>query len=130
MKKYAVFVQAEAEHELKAAQRWIARQSPRAAKLWHDEVRRRIDSLKQFPARCPLAPESESFSEEIRHLVCDKVRVIFTIREGAVLVLHVRHTSQDAVRAPEIPDAGDASAEIGPTGAGESRARPRKRTQS
>jgi hypothetical protein len=61
-----------------------------------------IDSLKTFPARCPLAPENEFFSQEIRQLLYGKgrgrYRVLFTISGNTVSVLHIRHSAQDTVK--------------------------------
>ena len=49
------------------------------------------------PARCPVAPESRKFPQEIRELTHGKrrhkhkYRILFTVTEKEVHVLHVRH---------------------------------------
>ena len=52
-------------------------------------------SLSEFPERCPLAPNLSSPSREVRKLLFGRknyiYRVYFTITEGVVKVLHVRH---------------------------------------
>ena len=46
--------------------------------------------LKQFPESCPIAPESDEFERELRQLVIERYRVIFTIKDDTVFVLYVR----------------------------------------
>ena len=76
--------------------------SPAVADQWLDGLYKAIDTLKTRPLRCPLAPESHKFPEEIRELLYGrggkrkhKHRIIFTVREDAVYVLFVRHTARD-----------------------------------
>jgi mRNA-degrading endonuclease RelE of RelBE toxin-antitoxin system len=61
-----------------------------------------INSLKTFPRRCPIAPENEFFSQEIRQLLYGKgkgtYRILFTIIDDVVSVLHIRHSSQEVLR--------------------------------
>jgi hypothetical protein len=58
--------------------------------------------LADNPERCSLAPEDESFPEEIRNLLYGKrkniYRVIFTIRAEAVHVLHFRRGARQVLR--------------------------------
>lgn len=66
----------------------------------HDR-RDRISSIA--PERCPLAPETAFFTEEIRQLLTEEIRqllygrgrgvhrILFTIKDATVVVLHVRH---------------------------------------
>jgi toxin ParE1/3/4 len=65
---------------------------------WFEEITAAILSLAEMPFRCGLAPESEEFEEEIRHLMVGSYRVLFTIEEDRVHVLHVRHGRQDLLR--------------------------------
>ena len=46
------------------------------------------------------SPENSEFVEEIRHRVEGAYRVIFTVEEDRVHVLHVRHARQDVLRGP------------------------------
>ncbi len=44
-----------------------------------------------MPERCAHAPENRWFKREIRQLLYDQYRILFTIRGRTVRVLHVRH---------------------------------------
>ncbi|MGH7506602.1 MAG: type II toxin-antitoxin system RelE/ParE family toxin, partial [Longimicrobiales bacterium] len=59
-----------------------------------------IEALKRMPGRCPEAPESEFFEDEIRQLLHHPYRILFTIRGRSVHVLHVRHTARYRLDAP------------------------------
>lgn len=65
---------------------------------WFDEADEAILSLSDFPYRCALAPEDEEFEEEIRHLIVGSYRVLFTVQQDEVHVLHVRHDRRDILR--------------------------------
>jgi hypothetical protein len=66
-----------------------------------------LDSQEK-PRRCALAPENDALTEEIRQLIYgksrNKYRILFTIREDIVFVLHVRHRSQAPVTSEEIDE--------------------------
>ncbi len=94
---FKVVVEKEAEEDLKAAARWIAQDSPDKAALWYFDAIESIESLENFPARCPLAPESKKFGAGIRHLIFGKYRVLFVIEDETVYVLRVRHQAQDVL---------------------------------
>ncbi|MBL8188125.1 MAG: type II toxin-antitoxin system RelE/ParE family toxin [Acidobacteria bacterium] len=53
--------------------------------------------MENSPARCPLAPESETHGQEIRHLIFDKYRILFIIDDETVYVLRVRHQAQEVL---------------------------------
>jgi plasmid stabilization system protein ParE len=57
-----------------------------------------LRSLAEHPQRCSLAPENEVFEEEIRQLLYGKrqnvSRILFTIREQTVYILHIRHAAR------------------------------------
>jgi hypothetical protein len=68
-----------------------------------------IASLKDMPARCPIAPESEDLGDEVRVLLHGRknrtYKIYFAIHyetpsTGTVRVFHVRHWA----RRPLIPD--------------------------
>ena len=69
---------------------------------WFVALRDAIASLAEFPARCPLAPENEVFPFEVRHLLyCRKphvYRILFTIEDETVYVLHIRHGRRQPLR--------------------------------
>ena len=94
--RYRVIVTPEAETDLRNAASYIRRDNPRAARSWLKGARQRIKTLGQYPERCPLAPESTSFSEPIRELFYGHgnrgtYRILFVVLDKAVFVLHIRH---------------------------------------
>jgi plasmid stabilization system protein ParE len=55
-------------------------------------------SVKAFPNRCPLARENEYFKDELRQLICGSYRIVFTVKDEEVHVIHVRHTSRQPAK--------------------------------
>ena len=94
---YHVIIQPQAEAEIEAAY-LETRQRPSGSARWFAGMVEAINALDQFPARCPLAPENEHFTQEIRQLLYgprnDVYRILFTIEGNTVHVLHVRHGAQ------------------------------------
>ena len=88
---YRVITEPQAESDIAEAFHWIARDSPLNAARWQNNLEAVIDSLDTFPERCAIAPETDAFDYEIRQLLHGNYRILFTIREQAVYVLHVRH---------------------------------------
>ena len=66
------------------------------AYIWFDGIMDAINSLTEFPNRCPIAPENSSFKKNsemiIRHFIYKKsFRIIFTIVKNQVRILSVKH---------------------------------------
>lgn len=100
---YRVLIEPTAERGIREAIRWITGQaSPTAAARWYNGRIRKVETLANHPARCPLAAENDKFPEEIRELLhgsrTSKYRIIFTIREDTVHVLYVHHSARDELR--------------------------------
>ena len=99
---YRVITQPSAEAGADEAFRWLYEHSPEAAARWYRGLRQAIESLAEYPQRCPLAPENRYFGEEIRHLLYGRrrgvYRILFTIQDDTVSVLYVRHSAQDVLR--------------------------------
>ncbi len=95
MTRNQVIVQPPARRDMEAAFLWIAEQNPAAAVRWLAGLEAAVQSLATLPERCPLAPESAVFHEEIRQLIygrrTGRYRVLFTVLGGTVRILHVRH---------------------------------------
>jgi plasmid stabilization system protein ParE len=72
--------------------------TPKKATLWHFELMEAITSLENFPNRCPLARENEYFKDELRQLICGNYRIVFTVKDEKVQVIHVRHTSRQPAK--------------------------------
>ena len=66
---YRVIIQPNAEAELDAAYRYRYQRAPQAAACWVAGFVEAINSLAQFPERCPFAPENGHFPEEIHQLL-------------------------------------------------------------
>jgi len=97
--KYDLVVTPEAENDLRTIYHYIRKRgAPQSARAWIAGARKRIKTLAQHPERNALAPESASFPEPIRELLYGTgnrgtYRILFTIIERTVFVLHVRHGS-------------------------------------
>ena len=61
---------------------------------WFNRMEAALETLQVMPRRCPAAPESAFFEQEIRQLLVNPYRVPFTITASEVHVLHVRHASR------------------------------------
>lgn len=94
MKQYAIVILPNAEQEIDDAYRYIKEGSPINALHWYQTLYQKIQSLSSLPLRCPLAPENDFFEEEIRHLMIDNYRILFTLKEDTVYILHARHVRQ------------------------------------
>ena len=104
--KYRVIIEARAMEDLESIVEWIAQDSEVAARHWYGSVTDAIESLEEFPARCPMAPESSFVRREIRQLLHGAsrkaYRILFTICEDAVHVLHVRHWARNWMGPEEL----------------------------
>lgn len=83
---------------------WISEQSEGAALRWYEGLLKAFRSLEKNPLRCPLAPESAFFEEEIRQLIYGKYRVLFTVEGETVFVLRVRHGAREYLKSEEDED--------------------------
>jgi plasmid stabilization system protein ParE len=107
MKRRNVIIELPAQRDIAEAHLWLAEREPDAADRWFDSIYDSIGSLELFPERCPLAPESKFFNAEIREIFHgrrqNKYRILFTMSENEVHVLHVRHGARLALgeTAPE-----------------------------
>lgn len=60
-------------------------------------IEKAILSLSEPPTRCPVATKSTEFNMEIRHLIVGSYRILFTIHDDEVHVLHVYHSAQESL---------------------------------
>lgn len=105
---YRVEVTREAQTEALEAFIWKGEhQSVEAATDWYNGLMETLYSLEEMPRRCALAPENEDFDQEIRQLLYgrrrDQYRILFTIREAIVYILHIRHGAMDRLK-PDEPN--------------------------
>jgi len=87
-----------AKDEIDTAYSWLRERNSDYADKWFRELMNAIATLQEKPKRCAIAPETDAFAEEIRQLMYgkprNKYRILFAVREDAVFVLHVHHSSQ------------------------------------
>lgn len=62
---------------------------------WYHGMRAAIRDLAVSAQRCGPAYEDRFFREHIRQRLYDSYKVLFTIRDDIVHILHIRHQSQD-----------------------------------
>jgi len=69
---------------------------PEAAERWFRGLVRAIYSLEELPERCPVIPEQEDFSFEIRRLIYFSHRIVFRVERdrNRVVVFRVYHGSR------------------------------------
>jgi len=77
--------------DLEEIYQYIANDSVEKATNWFNGCIDALDSLRESPKRCSKAPENEFFSEEIRQLIYGKYRILFSVSNNEVSVLHIRH---------------------------------------
>ena len=92
MKRYTVVFEESAQADVRKSYDWGWRfWGKKEAQRWVRELRTTVlRQLSILPKGFPVAPENDEFSEEIRQMVVDRYRVLFTIRKGKVHVLHIR----------------------------------------
>ena len=74
----------------------VEKQVPDAAARMLGRISRAVDSLQQWPRRCPLAPEDQYRDYEIRMKLVGSSLLLFTIDDDSLLVTIIgfRHSSQ------------------------------------
>ena len=78
--KYRVLVQPAAEREIDAAYLYLLEHaSAQVALNWLNEIERAIETLETMPRRRAKAPEDVYFEQDIRQLLVDPYRILFTI---------------------------------------------------
>jgi plasmid stabilization system protein ParE len=105
---YRVVIETRASRDIDEATGWIASKADDGAERWFNAIEAEINALSRFPERCPRAREDGLFKYKLRQLVFGRrhgrYRVIFTICEDAVHVLHVRHGARPSMTKAEIED--------------------------
>jgi plasmid stabilization system protein ParE len=79
---------------------WAENRSIDEASRWYLGIYEAINTLEHMPERCPVAVESEWLKLELRQLFFSiggrpTHRIVFTVTNEEVVVLAVRHVSQD-----------------------------------
>lgn len=96
MKIYLVNITDEVEASIRDAFFFINEQSPQNAKEWLTGLYQAVGTLETFPERCPTIRENDAFEMEVRNLVFQSFRILFTVNEDTATVeVHAfRHGAQ------------------------------------
>jgi len=89
--KYRVEITNVAELDILQIVQYVASDNQMAAMKLVSEIERQIDSLEQFPLRCPVIPESRELGREYRHIIYGNYRTIFRIDGSRVIIMRVIH---------------------------------------
>ena len=107
--KVSLSAKTDADH----AYAWMKEQySEEQATKWFNGLVDAVNSLEEFPRRCPLSPESEELGLELRQLLYGKrsgaFRVVFCIindpisGDDIVQVYCIRHGSRDKIKGSDL----------------------------
>src|SRR3954469_11604275 len=102
-----VIIAGPAKRDIQAAYDWWAEnRSVEQARRWYSGILAAIHTLRNKPERCAAASENDLLAEGIRQLNFGlgqraTHRVVFAIDGSTVVVLRIRHSSQDALTLDE-----------------------------
>jgi plasmid stabilization system protein ParE len=104
---YQVRLSAKAERDVEALLQWFAEQSAgAAADRWFERLWTKIATLETMPRRCTVATEAQDVGLELRELLfgrrTDKYRILFTVEDKTVNILHIRRASRDRVEIEDV----------------------------
>jgi plasmid stabilization system protein ParE len=99
MDEYSIVFAPSAAEDLENIVEWLHENAPEKTSEWLKLLKADIDTLTSLPERCPYAPENGLWGEEeLRQLLFQsypsKYRVIFTVDQTTVRILHIRHGSR------------------------------------
>lgn len=94
MRKYHVEITRIAESDIKDIFDYILKDKKLAATKWIKEIERQIDSLGNFPLRCPIIPEGQEMGRKYRHIIYGNYRSIFKIEGTRVIIMRVIHSAR------------------------------------
>lgn len=92
--KYRVRVTRTAERDIEGVWSFTAQDSPENAESFICRLEEQIETLENFPDRCPPIPENELLGTQYRHLIFGNYRTIFRVEKKSVYVLRVIHGSR------------------------------------
>ena len=100
MKKYKVEITNPAVQDLRESYLWGCKQwGVKQAKQWLRQAQQAAYSLSELPSRHSLVPQDvqEELGVEVRQMIFQRYRLLFTIQKNTVYVLHVRGAFQGSV---------------------------------
>lgn len=94
--KFVVRLTEGAVEDLQELHAWIVHQrSENAADRWLAKLMQAMSGLQTFPRRHPRAREADRFQEVVlRQLLFGRIRLLYVVQAGEVVVLHARHASR------------------------------------
>lgn len=99
---YRVDIAPAAEWEIEQVFRHIHADSPNNAERWRRELADIFDHLHLFPEGCGLAPENSRVDFEVRQTFHGVYRILLTIEDDRVVILHFRHGAQRPLMGRQI----------------------------
>lgn len=91
MKRFFIVIEKTAQGNIQASYAWgVEVWGKNAADVWVSVLKTKILTLGHFSNRYPIAPESQLFKVIIRQMIIGRYRVLFTVKEKTVHVLHIR----------------------------------------
>ncbi len=99
---YRVEIAPTAEEEIEAVYRAIHADSPINANRWRQQLSEIFEHLRLFPEGCGLAPENDRVDFQVRQTFHGVYRILFTIVDDRVVILHFRHGAQRPLAARRI----------------------------
>lgn len=90
-KTFRVEITATAEADVAEIWEYIAQDNPETATAFILRLEEQIDTLENFPERCPPIPENRLLGAAYRHLLFGQYRAIFKIAGDRVIVMRVLH---------------------------------------
>ncbi len=90
-KTFRVEITATAEADITQIWEYIAQDHPETAMDFILRLEKQIDTLANFPERCPPIPENRLLGTAYRHLLFSQYRAIFKIIGERVIVMRVLH---------------------------------------
>lgn len=105
--KFTVNTLRAAERDFNGILEYIAARSKAGAEAWAKAFDKALTCLEDSTDSCPLAAENEHVDFELREILFKTrrgliYRILFTIRENTVFILHIRGPGQDFIAAMEI----------------------------
>jgi plasmid stabilization system protein ParE len=97
-----------AKRDIRAAYEWWKQnRSAEQAERWYEGILDAARSLRNNPQRCASATESDLLAQGVRQLLYGlgrnpTHRLVFAIEDESVIILRVRHTSQDGLTPDDL----------------------------
>ncbi len=103
---YSLRILDRAQVDVRRIFEWLNEKSPAGSKRWYAAFEAAVLRLRENPFLWPLAPEDEFVNYEIHHCVFRTrrgrpYRILYTVVDREIRILHVRSHGQDL-----MPDVG------------------------